>query len=261
MAPRRRRGCGSPPRLGYSSTRWISSPSAPGLSAREDAQTLRLGVLGFGAGQRWDDLHESLSAQVPGLRIDHVDLDWATQHHAVLDRTVDAGIVWHAGPVDGLRSDVVLSSPRVAVVPTRSLLADATSLTMDDIADGPWLATPPLSPVMRDWLGPAAEPAPSAPVVRHPAATPTAVATSGYIALAHEVARDFYPRPDIRFVPLEAEAPQIAVVTRADDERPTIAALRRAAGFARGGLAPTRLTTAGQTGTWRHPGRSPMLVQ
>ncbi|WP_414504299.1 LysR family transcriptional regulator [Streptomyces sp. NEAU-L66] len=201
-------------------------------------QTLRLGVLGFGAGQRWDDLRGALSAQVPGLRIDYVDLDWATQYRAVLDHTVDAGIMWHAGPVDGLWSDVVLSSPRVAVVPTRSLLADATSLTMDDVADGPWLATPRLSPALREWLGPAAEPGPNAPVVRQPAAIPTAVATSGYIALHAEVARDFYPRSDVRFVPLEGDAPQIAVITRADDARPVIAALRRAARFARGGAVP-----------------------
>jgi hypothetical protein len=39
----------------------------------------------------------------------------------------------------------------------------------------------------------------------------------------------------VRFVPLEGNAPEIAVVTRADDERPAIAALRRAAHFARGG--------------------------
>lgn len=70
------------------------------------------------------------------------------------------------------------------------------------------------------------------------AAIPTAVATSGYIALAHEVARDFYPRPDVRFVPFAGAAPEIAVVTRADDERPTIAALQRAAHFARSGSAP-----------------------
>ena len=176
---------------------------------------------------------------MPGLRVDHVDLEWATQHRAVLDHTVDAGIMWDAGPVDGLRADVVLTSPRVVVVPTRSLLADATSLTMDDVADGPWLATPPLSPVLRAWLGPAARPGPNAPVIRHPAATPTAVATSGHIALAHEAARDFYPHPDVRFVPLEGEAPPNAVVTRADDNRPTINALRRAARFARGGAFPT----------------------
>ncbi|WP_327392806.1 LysR substrate-binding domain-containing protein [Streptomyces sp. NBC_01186] len=205
--------------------------------AGRDGRTLRLGVLGFGAGRKWDDLRAALSAQVPGLRVDYVDLDWATQYRAVLDRTVDAGIMWHAGQVDGLRSDVVLSTPRVAVVPSRSLLADATSLTMDDVADGPWLATPPLSSALREWLGPAAEPGPKAPVVRQPAAIPPAVATSGYIALHAEVARDFYPRPDVRFVPLGGDAVEIAVVTRADDKRPTIAALRRAARFTRDGAA------------------------
>ncbi|WP_413799784.1 LysR family transcriptional regulator [Streptomyces iranensis] len=200
--------------------------------AGRDERTLRLGVLGFGAGQRWDDLRAALTAQVPGLCVDYVDLDWSTQYRSVLDHTVDAGIMWHAGSVDGLRSDVVLSSPRVAVVPARSQLADATFLTMDEVADGPWLATPRLSPALHEWLGPAAEPGPNAPVVRQPAAIPTAVATSGYISLHAEVARDFYPRPDVRFVPLEGAAPEIAVITRADDERPTITALRRAARFA-----------------------------
>ncbi|MBP8534792.1 hypothetical protein [Streptomyces sp. MK37H] len=46
------------------------------------------------------------------------------------------------------------------------------------------------------------------------------------------MARDFYPRPDVRFVPLEGAAPEIVVITRADDERAAIAALRRAARFA-----------------------------
>ena len=203
-------------------------------------------------------LREALNAQVPGLRIDYVDLDWATQHRAVLDHTVDAAIVWYAGPEAVLRYEGVLSSTRVAVVPARFLLAAAASLPMDDVADGPWLATSRLSPLMRKCLGPAVGPGPNAPVVHQPAAITTAVAIRGYIALHAEVARDFYPRDDVRFVPFEGEAVQIAVVTRADDERPIIAALRRAAHFARAGVV--LLPSAADNGSRRNPGghrRSP----
>jgi DNA-binding transcriptional LysR family regulator len=206
--------------------------------ASRDEGSLRLGVLGFGAAQRWGDLRAVLSAQVPTLRIDHVDLDLVSQYRAVLDHTVDAGIVKYAGPVDGLRFDVLLTSPRVAVVPAWSQFADATSLTTGDVADEPWLAVPHLSRVMREWAGPAAEPGRNAPVVHHPAAIPTAVATTGYIGLHSKAARDFYPHPDVRFVPMEGDAAEIAVVTRASDERPTIAALRRAARFVRGAAVP-----------------------
>ncbi|MBF8194529.1 LysR family transcriptional regulator [Nonomuraea sp. K274] len=202
--------------------------------AGRDEEALRLGVLGFGAGQVWDDLHTALKAQVPGLRIDYLDLDWASQYRAVLDHTVDAGIAWYAGPVDGLRADVVLSMPRVVVAPAKSPLAEAASLTLGDVDGVPWLGAAGLPRVLREWLGPAAEPGPRAPVVRHPAAIPTAVATSGYIGVHGAPARDFYPRPDVRFVSLDGDAALTAVVTRADDERPTIAALRRAARFARG---------------------------
>jgi hypothetical protein len=70
--------------------------------------------------------------------------------------------------------------------------------------------------------------------VRHPAAIPTAVATTGRVALHAAEAARFFPRPDVRFVPLEGPPVQVAVATRSGDARPAVTAFRRAAVAVRG---------------------------
>jgi DNA-binding transcriptional LysR family regulator len=183
-----------------------------------DGRLLTLGVLGFGLAERWPDLIQALHSQDPGITFSHADLDLADQYDAVRGHRIDVGIVQYVGPVDGLVFERVLSTPRVVGVPPPP-----------PVSDSPWLPTALAHPALEAWSGPAADGSHSRNALRNPAAIPAAVATTGRLALHAHAASRFYPRPDVSFVPLEGPPVEIAIATRATDNRPAIAAVRHAA--------------------------------
>ncbi|MFC8093406.1 LysR family transcriptional regulator [Streptomyces sp. NPDC057301] len=96
---------------------------------------LTMGVLGFGLAELWPRFVDLLRERLPSCAFVYQDLDFADQYDAVRDKRVDAAIVHYTGPVEGLAFERVLSSPRVAIVPARSALADADYLTPADLDD------------------------------------------------------------------------------------------------------------------------------
>lgn len=189
---------------------------------------VRMGVLGFGAAERWPALRDVVAAAVPGLRLLHEDLDMDDQYDAVRRGDLDVGLVQHLGDVDGLEFRPLLRTPSVVVVPAGSPLADAGRLTRDDVADQPWLRLSGAHPRFREWIGPAGL-AGRGSAVRHPAVIPAAVATTGLLGVHGAAAARYYPHPEVRFVPFDAPPVEVAVVTRATDRRPAVEAFRRAA--------------------------------
>jgi DNA-binding transcriptional LysR family regulator len=199
--------------------------------ARADGQALRVGILGFGAADRWKALQEAVGAQQPGLILEFCDLDLVDQYDAVRRGEVDVAVVQFVGDLDGVDFEPVLSSPRVAVVPASSELGGASFLSTDDLDGLRWLDVGSREPLLRSWVGPARDV--GAPCVRHPAAIPVAVATTGRVSLHAAAAARYYPRPDVRFVPVAGPPVEIAVAARSGDRRPAVAAFRRAAVVAR----------------------------
>ncbi|CAA9258289.1 MAG: Transcriptional regulator, LysR family [uncultured Actinomycetospora sp.] len=195
----------------------------------DDGATVRVGVLGFGAAERWTELRELVAAQLPQSRLVHVELDWDSQYDAVRDGEVDVAVVHDVGPVDGLRLDAVLRTGTVAVVPASCALADAERLEDRDVEGWGWVRPLGRHPGLASWAGPAVETSRHAPTVRTPAGIPAAVATSGMLGLHGDPARRFFPRPDVRFVPIAGPVCQVSVATRADDASRTALAFRQAA--------------------------------
>lgn len=194
----------------------------------EDA-VVRVGVLGFGAADRWPALRELVHAQLPGHTLVHIELDWDTQYEAVRDGHVDVAVIHDVGPVEGVRLDRLFTTPRVAVVPAASPLAEADHLSEDDVEGWSWVAVNGRHPGLGAWAGVTGQASRRSPVVRTPAAIPAAVATSGMLGVHGELARRFFPRPDVRYVPLEGEHAQVSVATRPDDDSRTAVAFRHAA--------------------------------
>ena len=192
-----------------------------------DGAPLRIGVLGFGAADRWQPLRDAVLVQQPGLALEYQDLDLSDQYDAVRLGQVDVAVVQYVGELEGLEFAPVLACPRVAVVPASSPLADAPALELDDLAGCRWLNVATREPSLRSWMGPAVDT--STPPVRHPSVIPTAVAMTGRVSLHAAVAANYYPRPDVRFVPLKGPDVEIAIATRRGDNRPCVAAFRRAA--------------------------------
>lgn len=194
-----------------------------------DGAVLRVGVLGFGLADRWPKVRELLAAQYSELALDHVEMDWDSQYDAVRAGTVDVAVAHDVGPADGLVFDRVFETARVAVVPARSVYADADRLTAADVASAQWVRPLGRHPGLADWAGPVAEYGRASAAVRTPAAVPAAVATSGQLGMHGEPARRFFARPDVRFIPLAGPPAVVSVVSREADRRPAVLAFRRAA--------------------------------
>jgi DNA-binding transcriptional LysR family regulator len=198
--------------------------------ARADTGSLRVGILGFGVADRWPALRDAVGEQ-QHLRLEYHDLDLVDQYDALRRGEVDVAIVQHVGLLDGLDLEPVLSSPRVVVLPSPSELSEASYLTLADLDGLSWLDVGSHEPLLRSWMGSAADD--GARRVRHPAAIPTAVATTGRASLHAAAAAQYYPRPDVCFVPVEGAPVEVAIATRSGDRRPGVAAFRRAAALVR----------------------------
>lgn len=203
-----------------------------------DGQVLRVGVLGFGVAHRWRTLVSGIAAAAPGVRIEYQELDLMDQYDAVRSGDVDVGLVHHLGGLDGLVMQPVLSTPRVAVVPRTSPLADADRLVEADVADLPWLPMAGADPRLAEWAAAGRQGGRTGQVIRRPAAIPTAVATSGRIGLHGAVAVRYCSHPEVAFVPLEGAPVDVAVATGGHDDRPVIRAVRAAAEADAGARGP-----------------------
>ncbi|MBB6373245.1 DNA-binding transcriptional LysR family regulator [Pseudonocardia eucalypti] len=196
----------------------------------DDTAPLRVGVLGFGAAERWSNLREAVRRQLPNLELAHVELDMANQYEAVRRGDVDIAVVHEVGPVDGLELLRVLTAPRVALLPARSPHADAAHLTTAELrtlteSQG-LVGFTGGHPGLAEWTGLGR---PSGPALRYPAALSAAVATTGRIGLHGAPAARFYPHPDVRFIPTDGPPCQVAIATRENDHHPGVTAFRRAA--------------------------------
>jgi len=199
---------------------------------------VRVGVLGFGSAERWPQLREAVEAQLPGVELEHVELDWDSQYEAVRRGEVDVGIVHDVGPCDGLRLDKVLRAERVAVVPASSPLAAADHLELGDVEGHGWVRLHGHHPGLEKWAGPASQTSRSGPTVRTPAAVPAAVATTGLLGVHGEPAARYFARPDVRFVPFDGPLCEVSVATRVDEHGQVATAFRHAAELLPDLLAP-----------------------
>ena len=195
----------------------------PDPGARPHA--VRVGVLGFGIGDRWSRLRNLVMATVPDVELVHRPLTLANQYLALHRGEVDVALVHYLGEVGGVELVPVMVTPRVAVVPSSSSLARAARISVDDVRAQDWLRVDGGDDRFADWVG-----APSAGRVAATIDTvTTAVATTGLVGFHGAAAAEFFAHPDVRFVPLEGAPVTTAVATRADDDRPEVIAFRIAA--------------------------------
>ena len=201
---------------------------APASATRGTGPFL-LGVLGYGAGEKWDELRQSWMEVRPRIDIKLVDLDFASQHAAVLSGGVDAALAQYVGPVPGLKFDLLFSERRVVAVPCTSPLAQSRRLHPHELQGEKWVTGSFIGPHFAEWLGDVGTLLGDAPEFAHPSALPTAVAMSGRVSLHGDTAARVFAHPAVRYVPIDGAAVAISIVTRADDERTDTVGLRLAA--------------------------------
>lgn len=191
---------------------------------------IRIGVLGFGVGDRWSPIRDLALGSCPGVTLMHRPLTLVDQYSALRRREVDVALVHYLGDVDGLNLQLVMQTPRVAVVPASSPLASSKRISTEDIDRHRWLRFAGGDERFSDWVGPYRSETGGTAIATLDTVT-TAVATTGLFGIHGEVAARFFARPDVRFLSLDGAPIATALATRSDDDRPAVSAFRTAAAF------------------------------
>jgi DNA-binding transcriptional LysR family regulator len=190
---------------------------------------LSFAVLGFGICDLWGDLREALFTAQPGLEVRFSDVTFAEQYEVVRSGQADVGFVMAVQPIDGIDLLPVMEADRVAIVPRRSPLADADRLSVADVAGEPFVDVEVGTSGIERWLGDVGMDRRCGDRVRYPAALPAAVALTNCITVHSAAAADYFPHPQVAFVPLDGRECQIAIAVRSDDHRPAIEVIRHIA--------------------------------
>jgi len=195
---------------------------------------ITFGVTARDAVRRVDDAVAAISAVVPPIRLGH---NWSSATHAAAimrswksefpDRklqlrrsderiaglsngTVDVALV--RGPVSdrSFRSTVVDNEPRMAVVPTTHVLADATDVSLKDLADETLIVNSVTGTTTLDlW------PHPPRPTIGADTSTIDdwliAIATAAGVGVTVASTATLHPHPDVLFIPLR-DAPTVPLV-------------------------------------------------
>ena len=207
------------------------------MPAAQSDDHLSFAVLGFGICDLWGDLREALFTAQPGLEVCFSDVTFAEQYEVVRSGQMDVRFVMSVQQIDGIDLLPVMAVDRVAIVPRRSPLADAHRLSMGDVAGELFVDVDLGTSGIERWLGDAWMDRRYGDRVRYPAALPAAVALTNRITVHTTAAADYFPHPQVAFVPLEGRECQIAIAVRSDDHRPSIAVIRHIAPLLSGAAA------------------------
>jgi DNA-binding transcriptional LysR family regulator len=201
-------------------------------AARGEAAQLRVGFLSSLANELIPPIVRLLGERRPDIDLDTEDLPIAAIVDGVRDGSLDAAIS-RPPLVDDLHAEVIGTEPVVVALPLDHPLADAASLRLGDLAGEKWVMTPRSSwpPWHRKYDEDFAAAGFRPDVVRRgttPQGLLALVAAGVGITRLAASARSLRAG-GIRFVELEGERAQTALVTRPDRHHPALAVLRDAA--------------------------------
>lgn len=188
---------------------------------------LRIGVFGEGAGPLTHLILSAFRAQAPSVVIQFVELTMVNQLDAVTSGDVDIALL--RLPVADERLDVfpLFAEPRVAAVPAGDELADATTLSVEDLLDRPFAVAADGAPAAwRSYWSFDAQRGESSRVggeVRSVAESLAAIAYGGAFDTYPSTAAQMFQHPGVRYVPLtDAEPSSLAIVSIARSDRDAV---------------------------------------
>jgi DNA-binding transcriptional LysR family regulator len=170
--------------------------------ARAAAGTVTFTV-GFMPGLTVTDPVRALGAAHPDINVEVLRTDWTNQVTVLHDGRADIGYV--RMPVDrtGLKSSLLFTEPRVAVLPASHRLAGKEKVSIHDLADEHLLQHPEAVP---EWRAVATElrdgPCPSFVEARSVEEKLERVAAGRGFSVLPESACRYYQRPDVAWVPI-----------------------------------------------------------
>lgn len=115
----------------------------------DQKQSVRVGYFGEGAGELTHLIFESFRLLAPETEIHVVELNMVNQVSALTNNEIDIALLRTPILDSRLTITPLFKEPRVAIVPQRSELADATELSIADLMDQPFAVAAEGSP--REW--------------------------------------------------------------------------------------------------------------
>lgn len=179
-----------------------NAEAAQGRVARAAAGTVTFTV-GFMPGLTVTDPVRALGAAHPDINVEVLRTDWTNQVAVLHDGRADIGYV--RMPVDrtGLKSSLLFTEPRVAMLPASHRLAGKEKVSIHDLADEHLLQHPEAVP---EWQAVATElrdgPRPSFVEARSVEEKLERVAAGRGFSVLPESASRYYRRPDVAWVPI-----------------------------------------------------------
>lgn len=208
---------------------WDAGQQRVSQAAAQEAAVLRIGIttaLGRGL---LPALRAAFARRRPDWRLEVRQVAWSDPTAGLASQDSDAAIVWL--PVPGperFRWRTLLTEPMHVALPSgHRLAADRGPVTMADLIDEPFVALPPAADVHRDhWLALHARdgrPARVAAVAASADETFELIGAGLGVALLAAGNAELYRRDDVVDRPVADLGPTaLAVVWRADDERPAV---------------------------------------
>lgn len=186
--------------------------------AHRQRSTFRVGVFGEGAGPLTHLILSAFATARPDVRIQYVELSMVDALENVLNRVVDVALL--RLPVDDPRVhvDPLFFEPRVAVMPASHELADAASITVEDLLDQPFAVAADGAPHgWRSYWSFDSERGEASRIgaeVRSIAESLATIAYAGAVDTFPSTAVALYPHSGVRYVQLDdAEPSCLALVT------------------------------------------------
>ncbi|MFM0632388.1 LysR family transcriptional regulator [Paraburkholderia xenovorans] len=190
---------------------------------------LKIGFIGGGFYELHQPFVTEFTAAHPEIKLEFVELTFATQYAAVSDGSVDAAFCRLPLGAAGLRNGpVIMRDQRMLCVPRDHPFVDAGLLDPELLSQERLVRMVPGS-VNQEWQDyhfphhtPQGKPIGEGPVIRTIREAISAVSTrQGLIMLAKRAA-SYYATPQIAFVAIDLPAMPSALVWRTDDHRPIL---------------------------------------
>jgi DNA-binding transcriptional LysR family regulator len=192
-------------------------------------EVLRIGNFAEGAGELMPIILSIYRELRPDVRLEFTELTMVDQMEKLVSGEVDVAVVRAPFQNDRVRLRPIFTEPRVAVLPRRHPMADAASISVDDLLDEPFAVADTGAPVgwgsywtCDDRRG---EPGRVATRVRSVGEGLMAIACLGAVDTFPQTAARLYRHPGVAYVRLpDAALSTVNVASRQKDRRPHVEA-------------------------------------
>ncbi|MCE7005804.1 LysR family transcriptional regulator [Kibdelosporangium philippinense] len=190
-------------------------------SASRAARILRVGFLASAANEATPEIIAAFTKLRPGWRVEMRQATWSNPSAGLDDGDVDAALLRIPFPgQENWQVKILLSEPRLIVLPSAHPLTARDRIDFRDLWDEPFVAAPAETGWWRDYWLATEEREGREPRIGAVTETPddwlSAIANGYGIALAPESSARFYARPGVTYRPVDGVAPTEVAVAWAD---------------------------------------------